>query len=249
MSSITSNTPHTRFAFLDWLRGFSILLMVIYHFCYDLDFFGYIDTAFGKNYWIPFRYVIVIGFLSLVGVSLVLVHGQGIRWKSMKKRTFQMALACIAVTGSSYFVDQNKLTVFGILQFILLASWLALPFLKYYRTAFVVGSLVFVLGHLVKTPSLDPIWFHWLGMVETKRPALDYVPLFPWFGIVLIGVTLGHWLINTEQGKKVALFEVGKIKGLGVVSKWMELSGQHSLIIYLVHQPLMFGIFYAIEMI
>ncbi len=244
-----STNINNRYAFIDWLRGFSILLMVIYHFCYDLDLFGYIDTAFGKNYWIPFRYVIVIGFLSLVGVSLVLVHAEKIKWHSVKKRSLQLLLACVAVSVSSYFVDARQLTIFGILQLILVSSWLALPFLKYYRLAFVTGLAVFVLGHIVKTPVFEPLWLHWIGMVEYKRPALDYVPLFPWFGMVLMGITLGHWFFNSEKGRKVAQLQVGKIKGLKKFSWLLEKAGQHSLVIYLVHQPLMFSIFYAIELL
>ncbi len=248
MSNISA-TNKTRYPFIDWLRGFAIFLMVIYHFCYDLDLFGYIDTAFGKGYWVPFRYIIVISFLSLVGVSLVLVHSQSINWRSMKRRSFQLFLASLAVTVSSYFVDPKQLTLFGILQFILVASWFALPFLRYYRLSLIVGVLVFILGHRIETSMLEPIWLHWIGMVETERQALDYVPIFPWFGIVLIGITLGHWFFNSNRGKALASFEAGKLPGLKQFSWLMEKSGQHSLVIYLVHQPLMFGIFYAIRMI
>lgn len=243
----TLNNNNNRYAFIDWLRGFSIALMVIYHFCYDLDLFGYIDTAFGKNYWIPFRYVIVIGFLSLVGVSLVLVHRDHIRWRSMGKRSFQLLLASLAVSASSYFVDARQVTLFGILQLILVSSWLALPLLKFYRLSFIIGAIIFALGHWVKSPIFEPLWVHWVGMVETQRPALDYVPLFPWLGMVLMGITLGHWFFNTQIGSKVASLELGKINGLGKISWLLEKAGQHSLVIYLVHQPLMFGVFYLVH--
>lgn len=241
------DTHNNRYAFIDWLRGFSIALMVIYHFCYDLDLFGYIDTAFGKNYWIPFRYVIVIGFLSLVGVSLVLVHAEKIRWASMRKRSIQLLLASILVSVSSYFVDARQMTLFGILQLILVASWLALPFVKFYRLAFVLGAAIFILGHWVNSPMFEPLWIHWIGMVETQRPALDYVPLFPWLGMVLMGITLGHWFFHTERGRNFASIEVGKVKGVGKISWLLEKAGQHSLVIYLVHQPLMFGALYVIS--
>lgn len=247
-----------RLPFIDWLRGFSIFLMIIYHFCYDLDFFGYIDTIFGRGYWMPFRYVIVIGFLSLVGVSLVIVHSEtfskGIRWSSMKKRSWQLVLACIAVTVSSYFIAPDKLTVFGILQFVLVASWLALPFLNRPLTAFVLGIIVFTLGHTVSNSIFDPIYVHWIGMYETKRVALDYAPIFPWFGIVLLGIPLAYWFLGSETGNKLAKLELSKTQRMSWLqlnhfNRWLEWMGKHSLVIYLVHQPLLFGLFYVVEFI
>lgn len=247
---ITQNKPQVnRYAFIDFLRGFFILLMVVYHFCYDLDLFGYIDTAFGKNYWIPFRYVIVIGFLSLVGVSLVLVHSNKIKWQSMKKRSWQLLLAAIAVSISSYFIAPSQVTLFGILQFILLASWLALPFVNRYKLALLLGIVVFTLGHSFTSAIFDSIWLHWLGMNENERKALDFVPLFPWFGTVLIGISLGHWLFYSVKGQAVARLQLGNIRGLATISSVLEKAGQHSLLIYLVHQPILFAAFYAVEMI
>lgn len=237
-----------RFELVDWIRGFSILLMIIYHFCYDLDFFGYIDTAFGHGYWKPFRYVIVIGFLSMVGVSLVLVHQNKLNKKSLVKRTLQLGIASLFVSLSGLFIDSNKITVFGILHFILVASFLALPFVNFPKTSFVVGIIIFVLGHTVHNSFFDPVWLHWIGMVETKRAALDYVPLFPWLGAVLVGITLGHLIkshaVAQQYAQRPALSRWHEFRGFKLFDALLVKMGRHSLIIYLVHQPLMFGIFY-----
>jgi len=261
MSDHTNINPQpsfNRLPFIDWLRGFSIFLMIIYHMCYDLDLFGYIDTAFGHGYWKPFRYVIVIGFLSLVGVSLVLVHSKtfanGIRWQSMKKRSIQLLLACIAVTVSSYFIAPTKVTVFGILQLILVASWLALPFLNKPLTALVIGVIIFALGHTISHPFFDPIQWHWLGMYETKRKALDYAPIFPWLGMVLMGIPLSYWFLKNPTGKKLAATDLSQTRFLSAIrlnlfNQSLQWMGKHSLVIYLVHQPILFGVFYGIELL
>ncbi|MDO6717939.1 heparan-alpha-glucosaminide N-acetyltransferase [Psychrosphaera sp. 1_MG-2023] len=243
---------NNRYSLLDWLRGFAILLMVIYHFCYDLYYFNYIDTMFGKGYWIPFRYVIVILFLSLVGVSLVLSHNPKLRWRNLIRRSGQLGLAAFFVSVSSYFIAADKVTVFGIIHFILLATFLSLPFISRPKIALVLGVIVFFLGHYVQSQFFDPLYFHWLGMVETKRPALDYVPVFPWFGIVLIGIFFGHLIQNNNVVQKVFktnLAEQFHLPMLTIFNSLIERAGQHSLIIYLVHQPILFGLFMAVELL
>lgn len=234
-----------RLLMLDWLRGIAILLMVVYHFCYDLYFFNYLDTAFGKGYWIPFRYVIVVLFLGLVGVSLVISHHRGINWSSVKKRSLQLALAASFVTASSYFIAPDKLTIFGILHFILLASLLSLWFIPRPKLAFMAGIVIFTLGHLVQLSVFDATAFHWLGMVETKRPALDYVPLFPWLGVVLIGIYFGHVILKSSAVSGFLASEpTSQIRVINYLNSGITRSGQHSLVIYLVHQPIMFSGFW-----
>ena len=239
---------HSRLPFIDWLRGFAIALMVIYHFCYDLYFFKFWDIAFGKGLWIPFRYVIVVSFLALVGVSLVLVHSKGMRWNNMLKRSGQLALASAFVTASSYFVAPEKLTIFGILHFILVASWMAIPFLSRPLLALVAGILVFIVGHTVKGDVFSSIWLHWLGMMPEYRPALDYVPVFPWFGMVLIGVYLGHQIMERRFVNRISAVELTEYDKTGL-SSLLQWAGKHSLVIYLAHQPILFGGFYLFKAI
>ena len=68
----------------------------------------------------------------------------------------------------------------------------------------------------------------------THKPATqDYVPLFPWAGVVLVGIAGGAWLVSHELRPLRPLSRV--------TPAWLAWAGRHSLLIYMVHQPLMLG--------
>src|SRR5687768_1672935 len=70
--------PLPRLPLIDAARGAAILAMVVYHFSWDLRFFGFIaaDVAGGLG-WRVFARLIAGAFLFLVGVSLVLATQGG----------------------------------------------------------------------------------------------------------------------------------------------------------------------------
>lgn len=242
--TLDSKLFQVRYPIIDWFRGSAILLMVIYHLCYDLDVFGYIDTQFGVGYWIPFRYLIVISFLLLVGISLQFVHANGINWLSIKRRTIQLLAAALAVSISSFIIASEKTTLFGILHLILFSSWLALLFINKPWASLAIGTIIFLAGHLITSTTLEIPWLHWIGMVVSQRPALDYAPVFPWFGVVLWGCAIGY-AIQYSNKIKMCLLNI-EVKN-NVFNRGLNWAGKHSLIIYLLHQPLLYGVFLFIS--
>jgi uncharacterized membrane protein len=60
----------------------------------------------------------------------------------------------------------------------------------------------------------------------------DYVPLFPWAGVMLVGVALGHALVRNQ---------FRTVTGLGRAPRVVAWLGRHSLAVYMLHQPLLFG--------
>ena len=64
----------------------------------------------------------------------------------------------------------------------------------------------------------------------------DYVPIFPWMGVFLMGMYLGtHFILSGAlvQGDRLS---DGKILALPA---WL---GRHSLLIYMIHQPILLGL-------
>ena len=128
---------------LDTFRGLALLLMVLYHFSYDLNHFHLITVDMNHAIlFLAFRYTIMTMFLLSVGISLTLVHQQQIQWKSIKKRIFLLGSASILVSIATYIEFPHSWIYFGILHFILIASLLGLLFLPYPKIAFTTAILI-----------------------------------------------------------------------------------------------------------
>jgi len=111
------------------------------------------------------------------------------------------------------------------------ALLVALPLVHRPRVALAVGTLIVILGVVVRHPMFDAAWLQWVGFMTHRPYTEDYVPLFPWVGLVLVGVALGHALVQHAGA-------LARIEGPG----WLRFLGRHSLVTYLVHQPILLGL-------
>jgi len=209
--------------------------MIVFHFCYDLNYFGFISVDIIHDFfWRSFRWVIVWIFLLSVGISLVIVHGDGIRWASVWRRVLILGGAAGAVTLATRFVFPHSWVYFGILHFILLASLAALPFVGHPRIALVTALLI-LFGSAGG-------WLHMHGLYDWARPLLhlprytkDLVPFFPWFGVVLLGVAFA-----SAGWHRVPLLAGVMASGWG--TRVLAFMGRHALALYLLHLPILFGV-------
>ena len=227
---------------LDALRGLALLAMAIYHLSWDMFWFGVVDwpvdTAPG---WRAFAAAIAGSFLFLAGASLTLAHSNGIRWRAFLRREAIILAAAALVSLSTWFAMGEGLVRFGILHAIAASSLIALPFaclpgLVGIPLALLAGATVIALPHLPDVPLFDGPWWLWLGLGDPGVSSVDYVPLVPWAGLALIGTAAGHLLRLPKAAAGAAAWQPSDSG-----SRLACFAGRHSLAIYLLHQPVLFG--------
>jgi uncharacterized membrane protein len=191
----------------------------------------------GHPAWQWFARAIAASFLTLVGIGLVLGHGRGVRWRSFLRRLAVLASAALAVSVVTWFAFPEEYIFFGILHSIAVSSVLALPFLRVPSPILVAAAgFCFAAPFLFTDPSLDGPALDWLGLGASARPTNDYVPIFPWFAFVLLGLAAGR-LALPFAARSVPASPVWT----NPLSRGLIWSGRRSLVIYLVHQPLLLG--------
>jgi uncharacterized membrane protein len=216
------------------LRGFAICLMFVYHLTFDLAWFRVIHVDFNRDaFWLAFRAIIVTLFLALVGVSLVLAKRAHPGPRPFWRRVLLIAGCAALVSLASYLTFPRTFITFGILHCIAVSSVLARPLVDRPRVALAAGIAIIALAATVQLPLFDMRWLNWVGMMTHKPSTEDYVPLFPWLGVVLIGVGIGALLPRAQR----SLVAAGR-----ATPAWLAWTGRHSLIIYMVHQPILIGI-------
>ncbi|MCG7394120.1 DUF1624 domain-containing protein [Microvirga sp. ACRRW] len=228
---------------IDVARGLAIAAMIVYHFSWDLSFLKLIETNILQvPAWRWFARGIAGSFLFLAGIGLALAHAQGFRRIAFLKRLMKVGGAALAVTLVTFFAFPDSYIFFGILHCIAVSSVLALPFLRTPPALTLVVAIVFLSGPaLFTSPALDSPALDWLGLGATDPRTNDYVPLFPWFGMVLFGIVAGKALLLRTGTMRLARWQARD-----VLSRTLVWAGRKSLPIYLVHQLVLLGLLFGV---
>jgi uncharacterized membrane protein len=238
-------SPPVRFQEVDLLRGFAIVLMVLYHLVFDLNYFAVCEIDISSGFWPAVARAAASLFLLLVGLSLTLSHSRarllgqehGYPSRLLKRSAWILGLA-LGVSVVTYLFIGKGFIVFGVLHLIGLSLLLAYPFLRMCGANFIFGLLVILLGIYLQNISVGFPWLLWLGLAPEGFYSIDYFPVFPWFGVILVGMGLGGQLYPGYRRR----ISMPDFAGSSLV-RTLAFLGRNSLAIYLAHQPVMIALF------
>lgn len=237
-----TTAPCPRLPIVDALRGFAVAQMIVYHFIYDLNYFGWVKLAMTRDQpWVGWRTAIVTQFLLLVGVSLVLRLARKPGWRDFWRRWAQVAAAAALVSAGSWLMFGPRFIYAGILHFIAVALLLARGLAPLREFNFVLAAAAFAAWWLLRDPAYNAFPAHLLGFVTVKPRTEDYVPLFPWIAAVLAGLALG----SLWQRRGFALAP-GLQRLNARPPRLLVLLGSWPLTVYLIHQPILIGLLWVV---
>lgn len=215
---------------LDALRGLCILGMVAVHLVFDLQIPTGNAFAFVQN-WGGVLFFLLSGLCATLGSRPVrrgaMVLGAG--------------LLCTAVTlaGRALGMLPDYMVIrFGVLHCLGVCMLLWPVFRKLPRWLLaVLGAGFAVLGiYLTKCVMVEFPGFAWLGLLYPSYSSADYFPLLPYLGFFLLGAVLGRLLYSNRESLLPQWESIWVFRAL----QWC---GRHSLILYLLHQPLLMLLF------
>lgn len=214
---------------IDAIRGFTIILMIFFHLNFDLHNFGFwkFDIVH-EPFWYALPRVIVFLFLFAVGMSLTLAHREGIKWGNFWKRFAKISVFALIISIVTRIMFPDNWIYFGTLHAIAIISLMSLPFLNKPNLSLGVALLLFI-------PSV--FFDKNLPWIQLPHPSWDYISPFPWVGASLLGIFAVHKGLHQVQ-----LPDNANVKALNYL-------GVHSLFIYLIHQPILFGCVYLLSLL
>ena len=191
----------SRYREIDLVRGIAILMMILFHTVFDLYFFRIFPIDIYSGFWRYFALATASLFLLIVGISLTISRARAASTKS----GYQLALKFVyrgavifmlglLVTFCTWLFLKEGFIVFGILHLIGISVILSPLFFRFKKWNIVMGLLCIVIGFFFTTRT-GPIWLLPLGIHPATFFSVDYEPIFPWFGVVLIGMGLGEYSV------------------------------------------------------
>ncbi|MDD6189718.1 MAG: heparan-alpha-glucosaminide N-acetyltransferase [Clostridiales bacterium] len=215
---------------IDALRGLAVVLMVIHHFLYDLcAFLGAPWWLFSNPVFNFLHYIFAGLFIFLSGVSSRFSRS------NIKRGIIVIAVAMV-ITLVTWFMDMPvRFGVLHLLGFCMLfygithKLWESIPA----KLMPVLCVMLLVISALaVKFIPIESEHLWMFGWVTPDFYSSDYFPIFPWIFVFLFGTWAGKYIREGRLPEKFYTFNMPILPQIG----------RKALIIYILHQPVLYGL-------
>ena len=226
--------PRRRFDILDAWRSLAVVLMLIYHFLFDLYIFG-VMTA-------PQLFSTPLNIMQkFICCSFIFLAGMSARFSRSNLRHGLLVLLAGAVVETGALVG-GQIIRFGILMFMgtaMVLYHIAGRFLQKIPSVLSAAGyavLFFLTGFWTAQVRVSAGWLYPLGFMSPGFYSADYFPLFPWLFLFLTGTVFGGMCLEHPSNRLLSV----------PLPKAVTWPGRHSLLVYVLHQPVLYGISYLI---
>ncbi len=234
---------------VDAIRGLALAGMIVFHLISLMVILHMTITTDVYLYLCQYIHLGTSIFVLISGVALVLRHG---RMEGKPKKEYYRAIAkrglqvfliglAIAVVGSIliYFVvGDGRYMFFNFLQMMGVSMILSIPFLRFGKWNIIPAVLCILLGFFLETVR-GPLWLMVFGILPGDYYPRDFFPIFPWLGIMLLGIAIGA-VVYPGGKRKFTIADPGRI------GRMFAFVGKYPLEIYLLHIPVLFAVLWVI---
>ncbi|AHF05704.1 heparan-alpha-glucosaminide N-acetyltransferase [Desulfitobacterium metallireducens] len=215
---------------IDLLRALALILMILYHFIYDLDFFTSAPVQVDSWYWFVEGKISAVLFIFLAGVSSGFSHHPF-------RNAVKILSWALIITLLTYIAMPESYIRFGILHFLGVMA-LLYPFLQKRSTAFLSFYSLFalILGFVLSNTYISGPWLLPLGVYYPGFSTIDIYPFFPYSGVSALGILFYRFkYVSSDLQASYSLPSI------------IEKMSKHSLLIYLIHQPILLSILFLVQ--
>lgn len=235
-----------RYDKIDITRWIAILMMIIFHINYSLLFIFWINFLnFSDIFWNIFWKISWILFIVISGISFLLSekkHGNNVRKKYLRYSFFLLIISII-ITWLTYVFLRKQLILFWILHFFSISFFLMIYIRKLKYLNLFIWLIISIIPFFINLrASFNYLFFVWLR--KNDFYSADYWPLIPYFWIFLISYSISYYLYEKQILQKILSWEKKSFTYNTLKYMW-----KNSLLIYLIHQPIIILLIYIIKYI
>lgn len=219
---------------IDVLRAVAIVLMVLFHFVYDLKEFAGVGIDYQSPFWFFIGKVSALLFIFISGLS------SGFS-RSPVRRGLKVLFYGMGITVVTYLFIKDEYVRFGILHFLGVSMILSpLLFRLPSWTLWGLTGTSAVLGFWFKEQLVTTSLMLPFGLMYEGFGSIDYYPLFPYLAATILGV-LAYRYFYAQRTEPLFPFWLN--------SSWIKWLSRNSLGIYLLHQPILLCIIFLINLL